>query len=222
MTQIPLEIVDPCNHIKQDFDPNKVIEVENWLTYETYVSETGISKQLEDYLKKKFQEFTEHTKEVEFDYQIFIQTTPIIAVEEKVKKTFVVYSDGTIWLHLIKDIEEANRILQFISPRTKKAEKKDLKKLCGEGRLSRWSYIKRTTEAKPEEFEKKLKKLLDSKHYLGAEIRHMLGSFGVKYEEQRSLKLISKPKGVLVQMAIKDVFCEKMDLLKMIEDMLSS
>lgn len=218
---MPLEIVDFCNQIKHDFDLNKVREVENGLTYESYVSETGISKQLENCLKKKFQEFTEHTKEIELDYQIFIRTTPAFAIEEKVMKTFVVYSDGTIWLHLIKDVEETNRVIRFISPNIKEAEEKDLKRLCGEGRLSRWSYIKRATEAKPEEFERKLKELIDSKHYLGAETRRMLGSFGVKYEEQRSLKLLSKPKGVSVQIAIKDLFCQKMDLLRTVEDIIS-
>jgi len=218
---MPLGIVDLRDLIKQDFDPEKVREVDNSLIYEGLVPVTFDSKRSEDYLKKKFLEFAGLSKEVELDYQIFVRTSPTLAIEEKVAKTFVVYSNGTVWLHLIKDFEEANRVLQCISPTIKKAEKKDLKRLCGEGGLSRWSYIKRSTEAKPEKFKIRMKKLIDSKHYTSVETRSMLGSFGVKYKEERALEFLPKPKGVLIRIVIRDLFCQKMDVLKAVEDFLS-
>jgi hypothetical protein len=215
------KVIAVRDQILHEFDFSKVREEGGWLTYESRIFQTADLKQLVDCLREKFQEAVEGATGQGLEYQISVKTTPVFCIEENTTKTLVVYSNGTVWLHLIRDVEEANRILKFISARITNVERKDLQKLCGEGGLSRWSCIKRETKVKPEEFEARIRELIEIRHYTGVETRSILSSFGVKYREQRTLEILPVSDGVSVHIAMKDLFCQSIDLLKVATNFLS-
>lgn len=215
------QVVHLLNLIRCDFCIHKIRDVDGCLEYKSPLFQFPVSQQFEDWINEKFKGSANGMEYSESDYQISVRTTPTLLVEEKVTKTLVVYSNGTVWLHLIKDVEEVNRILQFISLKAGIADERDLKRLCGEGGLSRWSYIKKTNAISLKEFGSKMGKLIDSRHYTSAKTRCMRESFSVKYEERRSLELHVEPNGISVDVTVKDLFSKETDLMKTIEDFLS-
>jgi hypothetical protein len=179
-----------------------------------------VAPQFGNRIRKKFEDLAKNMEYNKSDYQISVRTTPPMHIEENVIKTLVVYSNGTVWLNLIKDAEEVNRILPLISPKARIASKRDLIRLCGEGGLSRWSYIRKVTAVDLREFESKMRQLIDSKQYASARTKCVLGSFGLKYEERRFLELHIKPNGISADVSVKDLFSQETDLLETIEDFL--
>jgi len=219
------QVADLYSTLKKSFDTRKVQRFKDQISYEVIAPIKIDCKALEHFFRKRFEEPLREARRGNLPVQMSVSSGLPLLIKEKVTKKLEVWSDGTIYLHLVKNRQEVERMAYLVGLDITHADFPPMgycmKRLCGERGTERWTFLKRETRTKLEIFEEDVRKLVKKRDFsvLRAEPLTVRGvkSFLVEYNEVRSLHIESSRSETSLRFSVRDLFSKKDDILQIFD-----